>query len=627
MAGVVLKDRWFRLFLALDAMKHFAILLFGFAIALFVPKAQAQIEVTESDVRAALVGERVAVQEFVAESPNSFSSFFGQAGDGVTFDFEPFEYELAFSGFQEGWEVSNAPQDIPFLSEFASRGANIVLETRFQARQAAKSDSTFWQFLRVNSSEQSLVGFASIFSRDIDNDGDQPDTIRVDWDPPRIQTELPLNTSAQWSQKTELSFSVSGLPTTSSDREAEVTGHGTLKTPFGSAQTLRVRKEVVDTTFLAGSITGISRSTSLEFNTKDGHLGASVTRDEDTGEITGASVNVFAGEGAAVSVSQGDTPTINAVSGVEISLTESSSASGTIGISRFDSRPFNNSFSGTATSDDGSTVSPDVVWDGRYFVVQNQGLEDFSAEVCIDISSAPGISDAGKLVLLTREAADTGWSPLDSSLDGDRLCATTTSFSQFAVGGNSSSNTLPVELASFEVEANGDAARLQWETVSETRSDGFAVQRETDRGFETLGFVEGAGTTTESTRYSYTAEDLGPGTHVFRLKQIDLDGSSTLTDPVSVQIQMQEAVKLEAPAPSPASGNAMLSFAVKEQAETSIVLYNTLGQRIATVYEGVPQAGEEQTVRIDATGLPSGAYFLRLETGSQTKTERLTIIR
>jgi hypothetical protein len=75
------------------------------------------------------------------------------------------------------------------------------------------------------------------------------------------------------------------------------------------------------------------------------------------------------------------------------------------------------------------------------------------------------------------------------------------------------------------------------------------------------------------------------------------------------------------------SGTATLSFAVKEQAETTITLYNTLGQRVATFYEGTPQAGEQQRTQIDATGLSSGTYFYRMTAGDFTKTRRLTVVR
>lgn len=81
------------------------------------------------------------------------------------------------------------------------------------------------------------------------------------------------------------------------------------------------------------------------------------------------------------------------------------------------------------------------------------------------------------------------------------------------------------------------------------------------------------------------------------------------------------------PAPNPASSSATLSFAIKEQRETTIRLYNMLGQQVATVYEGTPQAGEQQTAQVDVSSLPSGTYFLRLRADGKTETRRVTVVR
>lgn len=102
--------------------------------------------------------------------------------------------------------------------------------------------------------------------------------------------------------------------------------------------------------------------------------------------------------------------------------------------------------------------------------------------------------------------------------------------------------------------------------------------------------------------------------------------SSGEAAPVKVDVEMQEAVKMTGPATNPVSRTATLSFAVNRRAETMIVLYNTLGQRVATVYVGTPHAGEQQRVQIDATGFPSSVYFLRLRAGGRTRTQRLTIV-
>jgi CSLREA domain-containing protein len=200
---------------------------------------------------------------------------------------------------------------------------------------------------------------------------------------------------------------------------------------------------------------------------------------------------------------------------------------------------------------------------------------------------------------------------------------------------------LPVELASFDGSQSGDqAVELSWKTTSETNNAGFVVQRRKvqsgndskseSASWTKVGFVESkaaGGTTTETTTYRLMAEDLKVGTHKFRLKQRDLDGTTHLHDPVTVDLQMQEALQLGAPAPNPVQGQATLSFAVKDQAEATITLYNTLGQKVRTVYRGTPSAGEAQTARLSTDGLSSGVYFLRMRADGQSKTQRVTVVK
>ena len=145
-----------------------------------------------------------------------------------------------------------------------------------------------------------------------------------------------------------------------------------------------------------------------------------------------------------------------------------------------------------------------------------------------------------------------------------------------------------------------------------------------------IGYVESkadGGTTTDAQSYRFSAEDLSVGTHQFRLAQVDLDGTATVHDPVTVELEMKEPLRLAAPAPNPVSGQATLSFAVKESQTATLRLYDALGQEVATVYEGTPTAGESQAVQFEATDLASGVYFLRLRAGSHVRTQRFTVVR
>lgn len=90
---------------------------------------------------------------------------------------------------------------------------------------------------------------------------------------------------------------------------------------------------------------------------------------------------------------------------------------------------------------------------------------------------------------------------------------------------------LPVELVAFKVERKGDRAMLSWATATEINNDYFEVQRSTDgRAWETIGMVNGAGTTTVTQTYEYTDENPYLGVNYYRLEQFDLDGSSEYSD-------------------------------------------------------------------------------------------------
>jgi hypothetical protein len=189
---------------------------------------------------------------------------------------------------------------------------------------------------------------------------------------------------------------------------------------------------------------------------------------------------------------------------------------------------------------------------------------------------------------------------------------------------------LPVEMAGFDAVHNGSSVELTWQTASETNNAGFTVQRETESGWTSLDFVESkvAGGTTTETSYRYRVDqELDPGTHRFRLQQKDLDGSTSLSDAVTVEIGLNEALTLQSPMPNPTRTQATVEFGVKEATETSVAVYNVLGQRVKTLYQGTPQANQMRDVTFNAGSLSSGVYFVRMQADGQTRTERLTVVR
>jgi len=188
-------------------------------------------------------------------------------------------------------------------------------------------------------------------------------------------------------------------------------------------------------------------------------------------------------------------------------------------------------------------------------------------------------------------------------------------------------------MAGFEAVRNGSGAELQWNTASETNNAGFHVEHNPagQEDWQELAFVESKaaeGTSTEEQSYRFEVEkELEPGTHQFRLRQVDLDGTTSSVGTVELEAQMNEALTLEPPAPNPVSGQATLSFAVKEASDAQVVLYNVLGQEVKTLYEGTPQAGEANTLTVETGDLPSGVYLLQLRAQGQSTSQRLTVVQ
>ena len=194
-------------------------------------------------------------------------------------------------------------------------------------------------------------------------------------------------------------------------------------------------------------------------------------------------------------------------------------------------------------------------------------------------------------------------------------------------------SALPVELAEFTAVRNGSSVQLTWQTASETNNAGFRVQHSAPNqsGWNQLGYVESkaqGGTATEANSYSYVIRrGLAPGTHQVRLQQVDLDGATTIAGKTAVTLQMEGALTVTAPAPNPTSGQATMSFGVKEASETEVVVYNVLGQQVKTLYDGTPQGGQTQRLSFDASSLPSGTYFVQVRSDGEKKTTRLTVVQ
>lgn len=187
---------------------------------------------------------------------------------------------------------------------------------------------------------------------------------------------------------------------------------------------------------------------------------------------------------------------------------------------------------------------------------------------------------------------------------------------------------LPVELGSFEVIRSNDEMVLTWTTFSETDNSGFEIQHAIGaKPFETIAFVPGAGTTLDAKTYTYRYPTEEPGLHRFRLKQIDFDGTFAYSKAVEAALDLPERFVLDAAYPNPFNPSTTIRFGVSAAEQVSLRLYDALGREVRLLYSGRPAPNEMHAVSIDAQGLPSGNYVVRLESASFVATRIVTLLK
>lgn len=184
--------------------------------------------------------------------------------------------------------------------------------------------------------------------------------------------------------------------------------------------------------------------------------------------------------------------------------------------------------------------------------------------------------------------------------------------------------TLPVTLTGFDAKTADSDARLTWATASETDNDYFGVERSFDGvSFTSLGKVAGHGTTNTFSNYTYNdagvaAKATGPV--YYRLRQVNLDGTSTYSPVRTVAFEKGAAAIKMYPNPATPNDNQLtLDLLTLPQGEYQASLINVLGSKVATY---TVRGGETQPLALP-TSLAPGTYIMTVQGQGVHLTQRL----
>lgn len=231
----------------------------------------------------------------------------------------------------------------------------------------------------------------------------------------------------------------------------------------------------------------------------------------------------------------------------------------------------------------------DIYWDGAQWTLNDGG------DVYTNSNDTPKPPDTGWLV-------GTGTGPAPT------------------MSGDVTALPFPVEFLDFEGESiNDNIIQLSWLTASELNNSGFEIQRSTATNtWETLGRVEGVGTSTELQTYTFIDSKFPAQRIAYRLKQIDFDGLYSFSR--QVEVDMRDQLNHLEIYPNPVKGESLtIHIPGESDRKLMVTIRNILGQ---VVQQALVISGEN---RLSTKGLVPGIYTLEVYFQGQSRLERIRI--
>ncbi|MEO9853952.1 MAG: T9SS type A sorting domain-containing protein [Reichenbachiella sp.] len=299
-------------------------------------------------------------------------------------------------------------------------------------------------------------------------------------------------------------------------------------------------------------------------------------------------------------------------------------SSSNVAIEFFNSNPPDNTSVGTGLASEMASL----YWE----IQRGSGTGDVAVELFYKESTSSStpdndqILDGTHLKLIQYNNGTSTWEDLGldaNNSDLANLSSITGTISSFigasdyhTIGTEEGNTLLPVELISLTGTNNVGVTLIEWATASELNNDRFEIERSGDgQNFQKIGMVNGHGTVNTLKTYSFSDTRPLRGYSYYRLKQVDYDGSSALSQVISVLADDSFTTNYLV-YPNPVQHN-LLNVKTGTVAEGQSIYYkitNLEGKDVMSV-EGFPEFSETKTLFLPE--LESGQYILIISSGSQ----------
>ncbi len=283
---------------------------------------------------------------------------------------------------------------------------------------------------------------------------------------------------------------------------------------------------------------------------------------------------------------------------------------------RAGSTPFTNILS-TCTIDPATGIATDIadlpgltgVFSGYHGTInENDNLYLFLGTE----DTSPGIAYLYSVSTTTGAVINKAASPSAGSPDYDNLIFfrhDNTSDTLYALLWEAHTGTLPIELNKLEATVKGRSVVCEWQTLQETNSKHFIIERSDDAvGFSSIGTVQAAGNSSIPRNYIFPDESAfltGKENLYYRLTMVDKDGQFSFSNIVKVKMKYGAVFTIS---PNPVKDQLHLNLISAVNEKAVVTISDPAGRNVAK--ENITVTNGANSFSLNASYLPAGVYII-----------------
>lgn len=288
---------------------------------------------------------------------------------------------------------------------------------------------------------------------------------------------------------------------------------------------------------------------------------------------------------------------------------------------------------GLPLNDNGFSVI-NTATEGYWTIQSGDGLSGGIYSLNLTPAGFSNVTDMTTLRILKRTISGS-W-----TLNGDHTAGTSTivkrtnmsGFSEFGIGGGND-NPLPVTLLNFNISNKGFINILKWTTSNEIQNFGWELERKLNNSEDgnlnewiKIAFINGANNSNSTKSYLFEDRVNINGNYEYRLKQIDLDGTSRYSDTKTINVYEKiDELKLDN-YPNPFNPETKIKFEIPKQSRITLTLYNSIGIEMEKLIEEYFNAGSFDYI-FNGRKYSSGVYFLKLSSENNFLIKKIILVK